>query len=75
MQNEPFWKAKGVLLKNQGKTKEKKVTNCFFLKLYFYIFATDNIHMKHTLLRPDNKPSFIIKVQTFRETNNLYIKP
>ena len=31
--------------------------------------------MKHTLLHPDNKPSYIIKVQTVREINNLYIKP
>jgi len=23
-------------LKNQGKTKEKKVTKCFFLKLFLY---------------------------------------
>ena len=37
MQNEPFWKAKGVLLKKKGKTKEKKVTNCFFLKLFLYL--------------------------------------
>lgn len=75
MQNESFWNAKGVLLKNRGKTKEKKGNKMFLFEIIFYIFATDNNHMKHTLLRPDNKPSFIIKVQTFRETNNLYIKP
>ena len=31
--------------------------------------------MKHTLLHPDNKSPYIIKVQTVREINNLYIKP
>lgn len=62
MQNESFWNAKRVLLKNQGKTKEKKSNKMFLFKIIFIFFATDNNHMKHTLLRPDNKPSYIIKV-------------
>ena len=35
MQNEPFWKAKGVLLKNQGKTKEKKGNKMFLFEIIF----------------------------------------
>ena len=49
MQNEPFWKAKGVLLKNRGKTKEKKVTKSFFLKLFLYFCDRKQSHETRTI--------------------------
>lgn len=35
MQNEPFWNAKGVLLKNRDKTKEKKGNKMFLFEIIF----------------------------------------
>lgn len=43
MQNESFWKAKGVLLKNQGKTKEKKDNKNVIFKIIFIFLRPKTI--------------------------------